>query len=116
MFNLKNASKNLRLKKNSEYQRLFSKGKKAFSPTLIMLYFNSNETQFGMCVSKKHGTAVKRNRVKRLIREAFKAQLNKLNKNYHFVFIPKVSEEYSLKTFSKDINYMFKKAGFLNEK
>ena len=65
-----------RLKRKSDFDKLFSKGKKVYSRSLTMLYFPSEDFKIGYSVSKKHGNAVKRNRIKRLLRasarEAFK--------------------------------------------
>ena len=36
-----------------------------------------------------------------------------MENGFFFVFIPKVKEEYSLKTFKNDMGYLFKKAGLI---
>ena len=59
----------LRLKKQADFQKLFTKGRRAFSPSLTMIYFPSKETRMGISVGKRHGKSVKRNRIKRLADE-----------------------------------------------
>lgn len=99
----------LRLKKQSDFQKLFSKGKRAFSPSLTLIYFPSKEMRMGISVGKRHGKSVARNRIKRLLREAFRLSREEMKGNYSIVLIPKVREEYSLRTFEKHLKCMIKK-------
>jgi len=101
--------KYLRIKKNEDFQKLFKRGKKVFSPYLTLMYFPSDKLSMGVAVSKKHGKAVKRNRIKRLLRAAFSQNVGVLKKNYSFILIPKVSEEYTYKAFCESIEKCFKK-------
>ena len=101
--------KYLRLKKQADFQRLFQKGKRAFSPTLTALYRPSEKMTMGISIGKKHGKSVQRNRIKRLIREAFRAVQSEMKGTYSFVLIPKVSEQYSVETFKEHLRWMIKK-------
>ena len=102
-----------RLKKEKDFNLVFSKGKRIFSSALTLVYFPSTEIKVGFAVSKKHGGSVKRNRIKRLLRESFRSFLPEIGKNFFFVFIPKVQEEYTLNSFKQNMEYIFKKGEFL---
>ena len=101
--------KYLKIKKNSDFQRLFKKGKKAFSPYLTLIYFPSDKLSMGIAVSKKHGKAVVRNRVKRIVRAAFSNCLYNLSGNYSIIVMPRVAEEYSYEKIRDGLNICFKK-------
>ena len=103
-----------RLKKEKDFNLVFKKGKRLFSASLTMIYFPSQELKVGFAVSKKHGGSVVRNRIKRLLRESFRSFTPQLGKKFFFVFIPKVQNEYSLKNFKDNMNYLFKKGGFFD--
>lgn len=98
-----------RLKKQADFQKLFQKGKRAFSPTLTMLYKPAEKTTMGISVGKKHGKSVQRNRIKRLIREAFRLSCADMKGNYAVVLIPKVKETYAFATFKQHLQWMIKK-------
>ena len=98
-----------RLKRKSDFDKLFSKGKKAYSRSLTMLYFPSEDFKIGYSVSKKHGNAVKRNRIKRLLRASAIEAFKDLKKNYRIVIMPKVRDEYLYEKFVSEMNYLKKK-------
>ncbi len=98
-----------RIKKNEQFNRLFKKGKRVFSRDLTIVYRPSNKLEMGLAVSKKHGGAVKRNRIKRLIRQAFYNTSDQFEGTYSVIIIPKVCESYSLKQFEQSISSCIKK-------
>ena len=103
-----------RLKKEKDFNLVFNKGKRLYSKNLTVIYYTAKEIKAGFAVSKKHGTSVKRNRIKRLLRESFRSFLPEIGQNFFFVFIPKVKTDYSLAEFKDCMNKMFKKGGFFN--
>ncbi len=98
-----------RLKKNTDIQRLFKKGKKAYSGELTAVYSPSAELKMAVIVSKKHGKAVKRNRIKRLVRQAFYNTLEKCPVSCAIILMPRVAEEYSLAKFESALKTCYKK-------
>ena len=100
----------VRLKKNADFQKLFKKGKRVFSRTLTIVYSPAKEkTVMGIALSKKHGKAVKRNRIKRLIRAAFSNNFEKLNGTYSLVVLPKICEEYAYAEIEKSLIACFRR-------
>jgi ribonuclease P protein component len=64
-----------RLKKRSDFQRLSASGQKVVTTTFIMLAAvqqAQGEARMGFTVTKRNGNAVKRNRIRRRLREAAK--------------------------------------------
>lgn len=103
--------KYIKLKKSGDFSKLFKKGKRVYSPCLTVIYTPSKQTVMGIAVSKKHGKAVQRNRIKRLIRAVFRENADKLSESYCLVIMPKVLEQYSYKEFEKSLLSCFKRMG-----
>lgn len=101
--------KYLRLKKQADFQKLFHKGKRVHSPSVTLLYARCERMTMGISIGKRHGKSVQRNRIKRLLREAFRAVQDEMQGSYAVVLIPKVSENYALDTFKKHLQWMIKK-------
>lgn len=78
-----------KLKKRSEFQRAYHKGKKYWNQYFVIYVLNTdfNLLRFGITVSKKVGKSVQRNRVKRLIRESFRQLRPKIKKGYDLVVV-----------------------------
>ncbi|MGN1421110.1 MAG: ribonuclease P protein component [Eubacterium sp.] len=77
------------LKENKDFRRLYYRGKSQASSCLVTYVQKSreNETRYGITASKKIGSAVERNRAKRVIRAAFSQLEPRLNGIYDFVFV-----------------------------
>ena len=104
-----------RLKKQKDFDRVFREGKRLFSSSLTLVYIPSKEMKVGFAVGKKHGGSVQRNRIKRLLRESFRSFSPEKMKNFFFVFIPKINEDYDFHVFKKDMEYLLNKGNFFKE-
>lgn len=77
------------IKKNSDFQRVFRWGT-AHANRLLVLYALSRdnfEIRFGYSVSRKIGTAVERNRLRRILKEISRQTLDKLSPGWDLLVI-----------------------------
>ena len=63
-----------RLLAKRDFDRVFEAGRKAFARGLVVYVLESptGEARLGLVTSRKYGNAVRRNRARRLLREAFR--------------------------------------------
>lgn len=83
-------NKRQRIKKNSEFQKVFKDGKSFANRQFIVYRFKrEGQTEFrlGLSVSKKVGNAVTRNRIKRYIRQSFLELKDELQSDLDYVVI-----------------------------
>ncbi|MDE1890261.1 MAG: ribonuclease P protein component [Planctomycetota bacterium] len=98
-----------RLTLNREFERVFDEGR-VFKNSHVVLYVASNEYQnsrLGLVVSKKVGNAVRRNRAKRLLREAYRLNKRLLTVHVDIIAIPRSPFSSDLKL--PDVEDGFKK-------
>jgi ribonuclease P protein component len=68
------SGKRARLSRSAEFERVYRHGRSTANRHLVLYSFpneSSREARLGLSVSRKVGGAVQRNRLKRLLREAF---------------------------------------------
>ncbi len=80
-----------RIRKRQDYLRIYEQGKRVYTRnfTIIVCPNQAGMRRMGTTVSKKVGNAVKRNRIKRLLREFFRLNKGKLPASHDIVVIAK---------------------------
>lgn len=78
------------LRRGADFRRVYDRKCKAADGVLLVFIDRSpqTETRIGLSVSRKHGNAVVRNRLKRLLREAFRLSRDRLPTGLDLVVIP----------------------------
>lgn len=83
--------KGLRLRKNEDFQKVFNRGRAYRNRqfTVLALKNSENQSRFGITVTRKYGSAVERNRIKRRLREIIRLNRHRILQGYDVVIIPK---------------------------
>ena len=108
----------VKLKKNGEFRRAYSRGKSFVDPALVT-YITKNRAgicRIGITATKKIGNAVKRNRAKRVITAAYRSMFRQLCEGgYDIVFVARGKTPYLKSTEIESImRRHLEKAGLLN--
>lgn len=104
------------IKKNTEFKRIYSRGKTYVTPVVVVYVLKNRRytLRFGITTSKKIGNAVKRNRSRRIIREAVIQLLPQIKSGYDLVFVARGKTPYVKSTdIEKTLGIQLKKAGLL---
>ena len=110
--------KTVMLKKNYEFKKVLSKGKYysgKFIEALILSNLKGKNT-LGIAINTKLGTAVERNKIKRLLRESYYSLEDSLIDGIEIVFLWKKKqpiENATFKNINLDMQYIFDKAKIL---
>ena len=85
------------LKKNSDFRRLYAKGKSAVTPQVVVYCRRTGRqgNRVGITVSSKLGNAVQRNRVRRRLREIYRLNAARLRPGVDLVMVARVRGRYS---------------------
>ena len=84
----------LRIKKNKTFRYILKKGEFSRARHIVIHilkvnFKNNNKNFFGICVSKKNGNAVHRNKLKRWAREVYKEEETNIKKGYNVIIMYK---------------------------
>ena len=81
--------RSMRLSKRKDFQRIFNaRERKGIGPLLIYALPNGlGHNRLGLSVSRRVGRAVQRNRIKRLLREAFRLSQHELPTSYDLIIV-----------------------------
>ena len=81
------------LKKNRDFQNVYSKGR-SYANRMLVMYVLNNHTEnnrLGISVSKKVGNSVIRHRITRLIRESYRLQEDMFDSGLDIVVIARAT-------------------------
>ena len=112
--------KTVMLKKNYQFKKVLSKGKYYSGEFIEALILENNKSQnfLGIAVNTKLGSAVKRNHLKRLFREAYYFLEESIKEGQEVVFLWKKKqsiENATYKNIKKDMQHIFDKAKILKK-
>lgn len=112
--------KEFRIKKNKEFQEVFKKGK-SYANRQFVVYVLPKKDQvhfrIGLSVSKKIGNAVKRNEIKRYIRQSFHELMGEVhNENDYIIIARKPAAEMNFHEVKKSLIHVLKLATVLKKK
>jgi ribonuclease P protein component len=110
--------KTVPLKKNYEFVRIYKKGR-FYAGRFIVLYVLKNNygmNRLGIAVNRKVGKSVRRNRIKRLIRESYRFYEDFLKDGLDLVFMARSTDklpDYS--EISREMKFLLKKLEVLDK-
>lgn len=111
--------KSSRLRLSKDFKRVYQDGQSVANRNQVVFFLKSGiigETRIGFSLSKKIGSAVVRNRLKRLLREAYRRNEARIREGYDLIVIARPPlKEKSLQEVEKSLLAMFAKAGLLKE-
>jgi len=106
------------IKKNYEFMKVYKKGRFYVGKFIIMyvLANNLNINRIGITVSKKTGKSVKRNKVRRIIKENYRFYEPFIKTGNDFVFVARSNDlipEFNV--IKKEMKFLIKKLGVLDQ-
>lgn len=104
--------KQYRLRKNYQFNYVYKNGK-AFSNKYLVVIFCQNKNnvpKIGFSISKKFGKAVRRNKMRRRLKEIINKRFSLLCTKYNYVFLPRIVDEpATFKQLEKSVDYLLGK-------
>jgi ribonuclease P protein component len=113
------SSRSGRLSRSAEFERVYRQGRSTANRQLVLYTFpnaSADRPRVGLSVSRKVGGAVQRNKVKRLLREAFSRNERKLSPGHDLVVVARpdaleLAEREGLDGFDAALSELLVRAG-----
>ena len=118
-FGVRKLKSSVSIKNNYEFRRLYSKGKSAATPLLVVYCRKTrrDHNRLGITVTAKLGKAVVRNRVRRRFREIYRLNDPQMQKGYDIIIVARMRSRFAAYGQLEEAYLTAcKKLGLLNEK
>ena len=95
----------MRLRRSQDFERTYADGLRAGDAHLLVFVMPNGQpqTRAGLSVSRKHGSAVIRNRKRRLLREAFRLNQHRLPAGMDLILIPRFRTDSTLQDYARSM-------------
>lgn len=106
------------MRKAEEFSTVFDRGRSVADRTMVLHWLAKNDgpTRVGFCVGRKIGSAVRRNRIKRLLREGWRQLSAKTETPVDLVFVARSGGvQLSLTEWMDAMQFLLRRAGILDD-
>lgn len=114
-------ARRLRLRRSSDFEQVRRRGRTVSSPLIVLRVAPNGlaQNRYGFAVGRRVGKAVRRNRVKRWLREAVRRMHPHLQQGYDLVFVARgtlVDESVTYHEVAATVESLLKRAGLWEER
>ncbi|HOJ11396.1 MAG TPA: ribonuclease P protein component [Clostridiales bacterium] len=110
--------KTVSIKSNRDFVRVYKKGRFVAGRYIVLYLLNNvlDINRLGITASKKTGKSIKRNRIKRLVRENYRLGEDMVKSGYDLVFVIRsVNEMPDFYSIKREMNYLMRRLGIIVE-
>ena len=105
------------LKSQPDIRRVLSEGKRKRGATLELRYRRAEQVRMAVLVGRRHGNAVRRNRIKRRLREVWRKERPYLSGTWEVAILPqRTARHVSVSEWDKELSDLLESAGLMEKK